>query len=154
MSGIRKSGRTLLVAALAAFGLAPAGPAKPTFPPEVTVYKSATCGCCVQWIEHLRTHGFRVRGIDVVDVAAYRAKAGVPPRLGSCHTALVGGYVVEGHVPADVITRLLSEKPAIAGLVVPGMPIGSPGMEDGSRKDPYAVLALGRDGSTSVYDRR
>ena len=143
--------RSATVAAALVAGPAVAGP---SIPPEVTVYKSATCGCCVQWVEHLEKQGFLVRTVDVVDLAPYRAKAGVPAPLGACHTAFVGGYVVEGHVPGDVVKRMLAEKPKIAGLVVPGMPIGSPGMEMGSRKEPYAILALGKDGSTSVYERR
>jgi hypothetical protein len=154
MSGKPEHGRRLLLVALAALGLTRGAAAGPALPPEVTVYKTATCGCCVKWTEHLQKQGFLVRSVDVVDLAPYKAKASVPPRLGACHTAFVGGYVVEGHVPADAVARMLAEKPAIAGLIVPGMPIGSPGMEVGSKKEPYAILALGRDGSTSVYERR
>lgn len=147
--------RRLYPFALAVLSLA-ASPASagPAIPPEVQVYKTATCGCCVKWVDHLEENGFRVRVQDVVDVAPYRKKGGVPAPLGACHTAFVDGYVVEGHVPADAVKRLLAEKPKIAGLVVPGMPIGSPGMEMGSRKDPYAILALGKDGATTIYERR
>ncbi|CAG0970419.1 hypothetical protein MYXO_01267 [Myxococcaceae bacterium] len=153
----RRRIRGILAAVLVSFPsafLGVAASAAPPIPPEVTVYKTPTCGCCVKWVEHLEREGFLVRSIDVVDLAPYKAKAGIPERLGACHTAFVGGYVVEGHVPGDAVKRLLAEKPAIVGLVVPGMPIGSPGMEVGSRKDPYAILALGRNGETSVYERR
>ncbi|MCC6641791.1 MAG: DUF411 domain-containing protein [Deltaproteobacteria bacterium] len=143
----------MLVATVAIALGAPAA-AAPPLAPEITVYKTPTCGCCVAWMEHLEKEGFRVRGIDVVDLAPYKGKARIPTALESCHTAFVGGYVVEGHVPGAAVKRLLAEKPAILGLVVPGMPIGSPGMEVGSRKDPYAILALERDGTTRVYEQR
>src|SRR5215218_9306717 len=97
--------------------------------PMVTVYKSPTCGCCSKWIEHMRSNGFEVKSTDVEDVSSIKAANGVPREAESCHTALVGGYVLEGHVPADSVKRLLSEKPKVAGLAVPGMPMGSPGME-------------------------
>lgn len=146
--------RALAPVALALAALAGSAAAGPGIPPEVTVYKTASCGCCVLWAEHLQREGFLVRSIDVVDLAPYKRKAGVPAPLGACHTAFVGGYVIEGHVPGDAVKRLLAEKPAIAGLVVPGMPIGSPGMEMGARKDPYEILALSKDGTTAVYERR
>ena len=101
-----------------------AQPAKP----KVTVYKSATCGCCSKWVEHMKANGFTVTALDVDDIEVPMKTYGVPSTLGSCHTALVGGYVVEGHVPADVVTRMLREKPAIVGIAAPGMPVGSPGM--------------------------
>lgn len=117
----------------------------------VEVYKSATCGCCTEWINHLRANGFDVKAHDVEDPAAHRAKHGVPDALGSCHTAVVNGYAIEGHVPASEIKRLLAERPNARGLAVPGMPLGSPGME-GPRADPYAVLLIGKDGKTySTY---
>ncbi len=119
---------------------------------KVTVYKSASCGCCKDWIRHLQANGFAVEAYNVQDLAETKRQNGVSPQLGSCHTARVGGYVVEGHVPARDIKRLLAEKPAVAGLAVPGMPAGAPGM-DGRRKDPYNVYAFNRDGSTSVYAR-
>ena len=118
--------------------------------PLVEVWKSPTCGCCGAWIEHMQAAGFEVRVHDVGNAAA-RARAGLPGRLGSCHTAMVDGYVVEGHVPADDVRRLLAERPKALGLAVPGMPIGSPGMEQGSRRDPYEVLLVSADGSTSVW---
>lgn len=118
---------------------------------EVTVFKSPTCGCCKEWVEHLRKHAFTVVSKDTSDVSSVKRAAHVPSTLYSCHTAFVNGYVVEGHVPAEDIRRMLKDKPRIAGIAVPGMPAGSPGMEVGSRKDPYNVMAFKRDGSTSVF---
>lgn len=125
--------------------------ARPAAAVQVTVFKDANCGCCKDWVEHLRTHGFAVTAKDTSDVVAVKRTGRVPERLYSCHTAFVNGYVVEGHVPAADIQRLLAEKPKVAGLAVPGMPAGSPGMEVGSRKDPYDVVAFRRDGATSVF---
>jgi hypothetical protein len=121
----------------------------------VTVYKSATCGCCAKWNDHMKAAGFAVASNDLPDVAPIKNQHGVPPHTRSCHTALVGGYVVEGHVPADVIKKLLRERPAIAGIAAPGMPAGSPGMEmpDG-RKDTYQIVAFDKQGKTSVYATR
>ena len=119
----------------------------------VTVYKSPTCGCCTKWVDHIREAGFRVEVRDTPNVEPVKTEHGLPEHLASCHTALVGGYVVEGHVPADVIRRLLRERPEVAGIAVPGMPMGSPGME-GPSKDPYQVVAFGKDGGTSVYESR
>ena len=132
---------------------APALPAAWLAPPEVTVYKSPTCGCCKKWVDHLRANGFTVRANDVTDVDAYKTRYGVPAALGSCHTAVVGGYAIEGHVPADLIHRLLKEKPKVVGLAVPGMPMGSPGME-GPTAERYEVLSFTRDGTTRVFARR
>src|SRR5256885_16870952 len=106
-----------------------APPAALADPPAVQVFKSTTCECCAKWVEHLRAHGFAVRVTDVPDVGRVKREHGVPERLASCHTALVGGYFVEGHVPAEDLKRLLVKRPRIAGLGLPGMPIGSPGME-------------------------
>jgi hypothetical protein len=122
---------------------------------DVTVYKSPTCGCCAEWVTHLRRRGFRVTVEDRTDLQPIKARHGVPTELQSCHTALIGGYVVEGHVPADLIERLLRERPKIAGLAVPGMPVGSPGMEvPGVPADRYRVLAFDRNGKTEVYATR
>ncbi|MCG6872614.1 MAG: DUF411 domain-containing protein [Gammaproteobacteria bacterium] len=120
--------------------------------PDISVYKSPTCGCCKLWIQHLRAEGFNVQAQDVEDVVASKIQAGITPRLASCHTAHVGGYVIEGHVPAADIRRLLKEKPAVTGLAVPGMPEGSPGME-GPNPVPYEVLAFVRGGPVSVFAR-
>ena len=105
----------------------------------VTVYKSPTCGCCSLWVEHLEDNGYKVQVEERNDVMPIKEKFGVPAGMGSCHTALVDGYVIEGHVPAQDIQRLLKERPLARGLAVPGMPIGSPGMEMGDRRDPYHV---------------
>jgi hypothetical protein len=122
--------------------------------PLVEVYKSPTCGCCKQWIKHLEANGFKVKAIDVEETLSFRARFGMPDRYGSCHTALIGGYVVEGHVPGREIKRLLREKPGAVGIAVPGMPIGSPGMdgpEYNGVKDRYDVLLVGGQGAASVY---
>lgn len=119
--------------------------------PLVEVYKSPTCGCCGAWVDHIKAAGFPVKVHLVDDTAAVRKRHGLPARFGSCHTALVGGYVVEGHVPAAEVKRLLSQKPAAIGLAVPGMPAGSPGMEAGDRKDPYDVFLVDRNGRETVF---
>ena len=121
-------------------------------PVAVTVYKNAHCGCCKNWVEHLRKEGFKVIATDVDDLAAIKRKLGVPESLGSCHSAIVGPYVVEGHVPAADIRKLLAEKPKVAGIGVPGMPMGSPGMEmPGMPADKYDVIAFAKDGKQRVF---
>ncbi len=120
---------------------------------EITVHKTPQCGCCKKWVDHLRNNGFDVAVRDMESVEPIRRQNGVPAALGSCHTALVEGYVIEGHVPADLIERLLSERPKVKGLAVPGMPLGSPGMK-GPRKQPYQVLTFDAEGKTSVYADR
>ncbi len=123
--------------------------------PLLEVWKDPNCGCCQLWVEHLQANGFAVQVHDVGNTAA-RKRLGMPEKLGSCHTARVAGYVIEGHVPASDILRLLKEKPKALGLAVPGMPIGSPGMdgpEYKGRKDAYAVLLVQRDGSSSTFSR-
>jgi hypothetical protein len=121
--------------------------------PTMVVYKSPTCGCCTAWVDHVEANGFRVEVRDTVDVTPVKARHGLPANLASCHTALVDGYVVEGHVPADLIVRMLRDRPDVAGIAVPGMPMGSPGME-GPYKDRYEVLTFKQDGSTAVYATR
>ena len=126
--------------------------------PIVEVWKTSTCGCCKDWVRHLQDNGFEVKTHDVSEAAkaTRRSQLGLAEKYGSCHTALVGGYVVEGHVPAQDIRKLLKERPIALGLSVPGMPIGSPGMDGpvyGGRKDTYAVLLVQRDGSSSVYQK-
>ena len=116
----------------------------------VDVYKSPSCGCCGKWIDHLRKSGFKVNIHEVSDVPGTRKKLGMPDRLGSCHTAKVGNYVVEGHTPASDIKRLLKEKPKALGLATPGMPLGSPGM-DIPNSPPYETLLVQADGSTRVF---
>ena len=117
---------------------------------EVIVYKSPTCGCCKEWVNHLEENGFLVEVHNRRSMSPLKEEFGVPRQLRSCHTAKVGGYVVEGHVPANEIFRILKEKLQIDGLAVPGMPIGSPGME-GARKDSYDVLTFQNNGETTVY---
>ena len=120
--------------------------------PVVEVYKTAECGCCKGWVKHLEKHGFAVKTHDVPNPGDYREKFGIPNALGSCHTGRVGGYALEGHVPAADIRRLLASKPVATGLAVPAMPLGSPGME-GPRSDPYDVLLVTKDGKTTVFKR-
>lgn len=119
--------------------------------PKVVVYKSASCGCCATWVEHMQSHGFPVEVHDVDDLSPIKERNGIPAAMGSCHTAEVGGYFIEGHVPATEVQRLLAEKPQAKGLTVPGMPIGSPGMEQGDQVEAYEVHLLHEDGTTSVY---
>ena len=145
-----RAGGLAIVAAITAAS-APATRDSSSAVVEVTVFKSPTCGCCKEWVEHLRSHAFTVVSKDTSDVGSVKRTAGVPSGLYSCHTAFVNGYVVEGHVPAADIQRMLKERPKIAGIAVAGMPAGSPGMEVGSRKDPYSVMAFRRDGSTTVF---
>jgi hypothetical protein len=120
--------------------------------PIVTTYKSATCGCCSEWVKHMEDAGFSVEAHDVDDLAAVKQEQQVPGELQSCHTAIVDGYVIEGHVPAEYISRLLAERPDVTGLAVPGMPIGSPGMEmEGYAAQPFDVVAFDADGNISVF---
>lgn len=120
--------------------------------PVVDVYKTPTCGCCSKWVEHLQKNGFTVRATNLESLAEVKAKYHVPGQLQSCHTATVNGYVVEGHVPSSDVRKLLKERPPIAGLAVPGMPIGSPGMETpGTKAHPYDVVAFDKKGKTRVY---
>lgn len=121
---------------------------------SIVVYKTPTCGCCSDWVEHLEGAGLEVSVVHVDSTQAVRAQAGVPNALGSCHTAVVGDYFVEGHVPADLIQNLIESKPDnLLGIAVPGMPIGSPGME-GPNPVRYDVLAYDKDGRTFVYATR
>ncbi len=119
---------------------------------KVTVYKTPTCGCCKKWVSHLEENGFEVETIDLRDLRMIKNMSGVKPEHASCHTAKVGDYIVEGHVPADDIKRLLKERPAVKGLVLPGMPAGSPGMES-SHKVSYDVLTIDKEGKTAVFAR-
>jgi hypothetical protein len=131
--------------ALPAFA-APAGP-------EVQVFKSPSCGCCGSWVDHMRAAGFTVKITEVDDTTAARKRLGLPDRYGSCHTATVGGYVLEGHVPAAEVKRLLASKPKAIGLAVPGMPPSAPGMDVPGRKDPYEVLLVDASGRSNVFAR-
>ena len=154
---MRRIPALVLAAAVALVtGAAAAASAPAAAPTVLQVYKSATCGCCKAWVERMREAGFEVRVTDLEDAALQERKArlGVGPRLASCHTAVVNGYVVEGHVPAADIRRLLAQKPAVAGIAAPGMPVGSPGMEspDGQR-DRYDVVSFTRDGTVRTFAR-
>ena len=120
--------------------------------PEIVIYKSPTCGCCTKWASYLEDNGFSVTQIKTQNLNTLKQNQRIPSNLSSCHTAIVDGYIVEGHVPVNAINRMLKEKPAIKGITVPGMPIGSPGMEQGTRKQPYDVLAIHADGSTAIYE--
>jgi hypothetical protein len=119
--------------------------------PTVTSYKSPTCGCCGEWEKHMRANGFKVTAKNVSDMTSLKRTYGVPQSLSSCHTARVGDYLIEGHVPAEDVKRLVRERPKVAGIAVPGMPMGSPGMEQGAPV-PYATIAFGTSG-TSVFAR-
>lgn len=120
--------------------------------PLVTVFKTPTCACCGKWVEHLRANGFTVKVQEVNDTADYERQNHVPRSMVSCHTALVNGYTIEGHVPASDIKRLLSERPKAVGLAVPGMPVGSPWME-ASRSEAYSVFLFDESGHAAIYER-
>jgi hypothetical protein len=121
----------------------------------LSVFKTATCGCCAKWVDHMKANGFDAQVKDVQNIDEVRQQLGVPFRLSSCHTARVGRYVIEGHIPSDAVHRLLKERPAVSGLAVPGMPLGSPGMEvPGGYREPYAILTFDRTGQTTIYERR
>lgn len=131
--------------AVAALGMPVAAIAEGT---AMTVHKDPNCGCCTDWARHMRDAGFAVRVEDAADIASVRKRLGIPPGLAGCHTAEVGGYLVEGHVPAAAVRRLLSERPNANGIAVPGMPVGSPGMESGRPPQPYTVVLFRTDGET------
>ena len=143
--------RTLLVLSLMIFGVAPVAAADK--PSSDEVGKSATCKCCGAWVKHLEANGFAVtvNDADTSVLAALKRQAGISDKLASCHTAKIGGYVVEGHVPSSDIKRLVTERPDAIGLTVPGMPVGSPGMEQGDEFEPYDVLLIKKDGATEVF---
>jgi len=150
------SRREWLRLAVSGAAVAVASGAVPAFaesPTAITVYKDPSCGCCKKWVEHLRANGFAVTTRDMNDLSEVKATFGVPKALQSCHTATTGRYVVEGHVPADLIQKMLREHAKIAGLAVPGMVNGSPGMESGA-PDHYDVIAFSKNGATSVYAKR
>ena len=119
----------------------------------IEVVKSPYCGCCTHWIDYLRREGFEVRVVETEDVSPAAARLGVPDDLRSCHTASIGGYAIEGHVPVADIRRLLAERPDALGIAVPGMPVGSPGMEQGNVRQPYATILFMRDGRRQLFAR-
>ena len=149
--------RTTIIAVAAGLLLASAasyGQQKPK-PIPMSVYKSPSCGCCQKWVDYMRSHGFDPKVQDVENIGAVKLKLGVREEFSSCHTSEIGGYVVEGHVPVETVQRMLKERPKIAGIAVPNMPAGSPGMEvPGGRKEAYNILAFTSDGKTTVYDKR
>ena len=127
--------------------------AKPAATPEVKVYLRPTCGCCGIWVEHMQKAGFKVTREPRQDLESVPERQRVPAQLRTCHTAVIGNYLVEGHVPVDLVQKMLKERPKIAGIAVPGMPIGSPGME-GPNPRPYSIVAFTADGTTTEYARR
>ena len=153
MTNETSTSRRTLVATALAFGLAPAFAQRKN--DSIEVWKDPNCGCCKDWVKHLEAAGFAVK-VNDSDNNAARSRLGVDPKFGSCHTGLVGGYAIEGHVPAKDIKRLLTERPAAIGLAVPGMPVGSPGMDGpayDNRREPFEVLLLTRDGGSQVFQR-
>lgn len=118
---------------------------------ELTVFRSPTCGCCGAWIEHMEAAGFRINDQITADMDVIKAQYGVTDALASCHTTVAAGYVIEGHIPATDVARLLTERPDVAGIAVPGMPIGSPGMESGDYVEPYTVFSFTDEGMTETF---
>lgn len=118
----------------------------------MVVYHDPNCGCCGKWIEHMEQHGFTIEAVQETNMSAIKRELGVPENLPSCHTATVGGYVVEGHVPAGDVQKLLAEKPDVAGIAVPGMPLGSPGMEYGDKRQAFDVVSFDEAGGTTVFN--
>jgi len=143
--------RRAAIAAAAAVPLLFAAGAEAAPAPVIAVTKSPTCGCCNGWIAHLRRAGFQVSVTETADVTPTARRLGVPDDLRSCHTASVGGYAIEGHVPAADIRRLLRDRPAAAGIAVPGMPMGSPGMDHGGTREPYQTILFTRAGRRTVF---
>jgi hypothetical protein len=140
------------VTAAVAAGLGVAAAQRTPSGPAMEVFKTPTCGCCVKWVEHMRENGFTVRTTELDDLSQIKASRGVPDSVQSCHTGVVNGYVVEGHVPAADVHRMLKEKPAIAGIAVGGMPAGSPGMEyPGTKAQAYDVMSFDKKGATRVF---
>ncbi|MDF9393464.1 MULTISPECIES: DUF411 domain-containing protein [Methylococcus] len=145
--------RRTILWGLALYAALPLSAKEQPAPVDATVFRSPACGCCKKWVEHLQANGFAVKDIVKDDMAAVKRELGVPEHLASCHTAVIGGYRIEGHVPAADIHRLLDTKAPLLGLSVPGMPVGTPGMEAGGRKDAYSVLGFGPgDSVQSVHD--
>lgn len=146
--------RRLLIASAGLFSISSAACAQTPRETALTVYKTPTCGCCDGWVAHMREAGFAVTVNNVPDTGPVRARHGLPDALAACHTGLVGGYLIEGHVPAADVRRLLAQKPAAIGLAVPGMPMGSPGMETlRNDRDPYDTLLVLRNGASRVFAR-
>ena len=143
-------GGTLITAGALLGGVA-ACQAKTSPSNEIVVYKTPTCGCCTAWVEHVATAGFKPRIVEMADLTAVRKQLNAPDDLASCHIAVIDGYIVEGHVPADAIRKLIAEKPDAVGIFVPGMPLGSPGMEGPFGSQPFDVILLRHDGARDVF---
>jgi hypothetical protein len=143
--------RILLLLSLMVFGVAPVSAADTSA--SIEVWKSATCECCGAWVKHLEANGFtvKVNATEPGALASLKRQTGIGDKLASCHTAMIDGYVIEGHVPGTDIKRLVAERPDAIGLAVPGMPVGSPGMEQGAEFEPYDVLLINKDGSTETF---
>ena len=143
--------RILLLLSLMVFGVAPGSAADTAA--SIEVWKSATCECCGAWVKHLEANGFtvKVNAAEPSALASLKRQAGIGDKLASCHTAMIDGYVIEGHVPGTDIKRLVAERPQAIGLAVPGMPVGSPGMEQGAEFEPYDVLLIKKDGTTETF---
>lgn len=148
--------RVTFLAAIMAMLWGSSALAAETQSPQLQVFKSATCSCCSAWIKHMTQNGFTAEAQDVAagELARIKQSAGIGPKHASCHTAKIEGYSIEGHVPASDVKRLLAEKPDAIGLTVPGMPIGSPGMEAGDTREPYEVLLIKRDGTSEVWSKQ
>jgi hypothetical protein len=121
--------------------------------PEITIYRDPSCSCCGGWIEHLEAQGFQTNSVSTPDVDSLKQQYGVPDHLTSCHTAIADGYVIEGHVPAEEIKRLLAEQPTVTGITVPGMPVGTPGMESGDERESFTVFSFDKQGNSEVFNR-
>lgn len=139
--------KTLATAALLVLGVTGAAHAAQ----QITVYKTPSCGCCKKWVSYLEDNGYQVTAKDMPNLSFVKSMSGVKPQYASCHTAVIDGYVVEGHVPTADIERMLKERPDIIGISAPGMPVGSPGMEQGDRRDNYQTITLEKDGTARVY---
>ena len=148
--------KLFLISGLALAGMVVVSPSDnlPAQGPAMTVYKTPTCGCCAKWVDHMKAAGFKVQVQDMDDLTEIKQASGVPIPIRTCHTAVVSGYVIEGHVPADLVKKVLAEKPKMTGIAVPGMPVGSPGMESGNQKSPYDVVLFDKTGKTTVYAKR
>ena len=145
----------LLFVILISFGFSSARAAD-TKDVQLEVWKSPSCGCCSKWVQYMTSHNYDVKPNDVTHgiLAKIKMEAGIGPQLASCHTAKIGGYVIEGHVPVEDINRLLKKRPDAIGLAVPGMPMGSPGMEYGNEREPYEVFLIKKDGTVEIYSRQ
>ena len=150
---VKAFGIGVLLAALGVGAYLQFGPSASADLPTVTVYKSPSCQCCSEWVSHMKEQGFQVEVESKLRLKPVKKQVGLPSSLAACHTSVVGNYVVEGHVPAQDVKKLLRDGPEVRGLSVPGMPVGSPGMEQGGRVEPYEVVTFTPSGETSVFSR-